>query len=87
MNEVAKVLQDLGCKDAGSLDGVGSTMLIVNRVFTNRSSDVTGMKFVKNTLMLVSQTKPKRLVEDVVGIKLREIFDEEILEIEKGNVI
>jgi len=69
LNEVAEVLQDLGCEEALNLDGGGSTALVVNGILTNRPSDPTGMRRVTNALMLVSKTKPKNLHNnDVVVI-------------------
>jgi len=68
LNEVAEILQDLGCEDALNLDGGGSTALVVNGFVTNHPSDASGMRHVTNALILVSKTKPKDLKKDIVII-------------------
>jgi exopolysaccharide biosynthesis protein len=59
MNEIADVMQSLGCIHAMNLDGGGSTNLYANGKTINRPSDATGARPVVSAILLRDRYKKK----------------------------
>jgi exopolysaccharide biosynthesis protein len=55
IEELAKLMQELGCVEAMNLDGGGSTTMVIKNKVANRPSDQTGERVVSDALLVFTR--------------------------------